>query len=176
MAHPRRRVALALALAAAGSGCAARAADDAGAVLVVENAERARTLSIPLGADRAFAVTYHHSMYDAPVREEFRAREDGRIALRAVSSPSAAVREYFGLTRAGERHAVERVLPEIVFRVAVGAPQRLRAGAVERSFLALGEPGDRVVMRVAPGGPPARARRAPSPQPSPPGRGRGSGP
>jgi hypothetical protein len=117
-------------------------------VLEIENAARARTFRAALGAGEVFSVVYHHSMYDQPVTEEFVA-DRGRIVLEAVSSPSAAVREYFGITAAGERHAVVRAMPEIVFRVAAGAPQRLRAAGVERSFRELGEPGDRLVMRAA---------------------------
>jgi hypothetical protein len=37
----------------------------------------------------------------------------------------------------------------VVFRVAMGAPQRLRVRGVERSFLELGAPGDRLVLRAA---------------------------
>jgi len=70
--------------------------------------------------------------------------------LQAVTSPSAAVREYFGITSAGERHTLPRTMPEIVFRIAAGTVQRLRAGGVERSFLELGEHGDRLVVRARP--------------------------
>jgi hypothetical protein len=118
------------------------------AVLEVENAARGRIVRIPLG-DGPFAVTSQHSMYDAPVTEEFVVRAGGDLVLEAVSSPSAAVREYFGLTSAGERHAVVRAMREIVFRVAAGTPQRLRADGVERSFLELGAHGDRLVVRAA---------------------------
>ncbi len=117
-------------------------------VLVVENAARGRTFRIAVG-NAPIAVTSQHSMYDAPVTEEFVVGPGGELVLEAVSSPSAAVREYFGLTAAGERHPVVRAMREIVFRVAAGAPQRLRAGGVERSFLELGDPGDRLVVRSA---------------------------
>jgi hypothetical protein len=60
------------------------------------------------------------------------------------------VREYFGITSAGERHDLSRTMPEIVFRIATGTAQRLRAGGVERSFLELGEHGDRLVLRSHP--------------------------
>ncbi len=69
-------------------------------------------------------------------------------ALKSVASPSAAVREYLGISAAGERHAVEREMREIVFRVAAGTPQRLQAGGLERSFLEFGDHGDRLVMRA----------------------------
>jgi hypothetical protein len=146
MAPTTRRLAALIALALA---WAARAAPEGGAVLELENAERGRRLAVILAPGEPFSVTSQHSLYDAPVTETFVVRADGCIVLRGVSSPSAAVREYFGLTAAGEDHPLERVLPEIVFRIAAGAPQRLRAGGVERSFLVLGEHGDRVVMRAA---------------------------
>jgi hypothetical protein len=118
-------------------------------VLEIENAERGRTVRVGLAPGEPFSVVARHSMYDAPVTEEFVVAPDGALALAAVSSPSAAVREYFGITAAGERHARSRVMPEIVFRVAAGEPQRLLAGGVERSFLELGEHGDRLVVRAA---------------------------
>jgi hypothetical protein len=151
MARTPRLAFLALVLAGA-----APAQPDGGAVLEVENAARGTRLAVALAPGEPFAVTSHHSMYDAPVTETFVVRADGRIVLRGVSSPSAAVREYFGLTATGENHAVERVLPEIVFRIATGEPQRLLAGGVERSFLAFGDHGDRVVLRAV-----VRAERAP---------------
>jgi hypothetical protein len=145
-----RRLALVLALAFAGAAAAlvAPAALRPATVLELTNAARGRTLTIPVASGEPFSVTYHHSMYDQPVTEEFVVGPGGEIVLRAVSSPSAAVREYFGITAAGERHAIVRVMPEIVFRVAAGTPQRLSVGGVERSFLELGEHGDRVVLRA----------------------------
>jgi hypothetical protein len=147
MALPPRRLAIALACA---SGAAAAAATlRPVTVLELANTDRARTVGVAVAPGEPFSVTSQHSMYDQPVTEEFVIRPDGKIALRAVSSPSAAVREYFGITAPGQLRLLERVMPEIVFRVAMGAPQRLRAGGVERSFLELGERGDRVVMRAA---------------------------
>ncbi len=132
------------ALAAAGLLAALRPVT----VLELENAERGRAFRTTLGRGEVFSVVYQHSMYDQPVTEDFVA-ENGRIVLEAVSSPSAAVREYFGISAPGERHAVVRAMPEVVFRVAAGAPQRLRIRGVERSFLELGEHGDRLVLRAA---------------------------
>lgn len=116
-------------------------------VLEVENTDRGREFRTPLATGEVFSVIYHHSMYDQPVTEDF-VVADGRIVLEAVSSPSAAVREYFGISAPGERHALARAMPEIVFRVAAGTPQRLQIRGVERSFLELGEHGDRLVMRA----------------------------
>jgi len=118
--------------------------------LLVENTDRGTLQRIHLRPGEVFSVEYHHSIYDQPVTEDFVVDPEGHIVLRAVTSPSAAVREYFGITSAGDRHAVERTMPEIVFRIAAGTVQRLRAAGVERSFLDFGEHGDRLVLRVDP--------------------------
>lgn len=154
MMRPAHRLLLALALAgAAAAAVAAPAAFPAAPrssprALALTNPERGREIIIPIAPGEPFSVTYHHSMYDQPVTEEFVVGPHGEIVLQAVSSPSAAVREYFGITAAGERHAIVRVMPEIVFRVAAGTPQRLSIGGVDRSFLEIGEHGDRVVLRA----------------------------
>jgi hypothetical protein len=117
-------------------------------VLELENSTSGRVTRLALQPGEMFSVTYHHSMYEQPVTEDFLVDARGHIALKWVSSPSAAVREYFGLTSSGERHAVERSVQEIVFRVATGTPQRLSVAGVERSFLEFGDHGDRLVMRA----------------------------
>jgi len=118
--------------------------------LLVENPDRGTVLGVRLRPGEVFSVVYQHSIYDQPVTEDFVLDEEGRIVLLAVTSPSAAVREYFGITSTGERHAMARTMPEIVFRIATGTAQRLRAGGVECSFLELGEHGDRLVLRAHP--------------------------
>jgi hypothetical protein len=118
--------------------------------LLVENTERGTVLRVRLRPGEVFSVVYRHSIYDQPVTEDFVLDEEGHIVLQAVTSPSAAVREYLGITSAGERHAMARTMTEIVFRIATGTAQRLRAGGVERSFLELGEHGDRLVLRAHP--------------------------
>lgn len=132
------------------SAPAGRPTHGAGRELLVENTDRGTVFRIHLRAGEVFSVVYQHSMYDQPVTEDFVVDPKGQIALRAVTSPSAAVREYFGITSAGERHAMARTMPEIVFRIATGTAQRLKAGGVERSFLELGEHGDRLVLRADP--------------------------
>jgi hypothetical protein len=116
-------------------------------ILQVENAGAQRSFEVALPGGR-FAVTYHHSMYDQPVTEEFEAEPDGTIRLVSVSSPSAAVREYFGLTGLGERHAMDRRFRELVFRIAAGPGQRLHTGSTDRSFLDFGAHGDRLVVHA----------------------------
>ena len=140
-----------MAVAGAAAALTAAAALRPVTVLEIENTGRQRTFRIALDGGEAFAVTSHHSMYDAPVTEEFVIDRGGRLVLTAVSSRSAAVREYFGITATGERHEAHREMQEVVFRVAAGEPQRLHAGGAERSFLEFGEHGDRLVMRAGRG-------------------------
>jgi hypothetical protein len=140
-----RRVPLGVVAAAALAAAALRPI----AGLELTNTTSGRITHLPLPAGRAFSVTSRHSIYDQPVTEAFAVTADGRIALRAVSSPSAAVREYLGLAGAGERQAVERVMAEIAFRVAMGTAQTLHLGGRERSFLEFGDHGDRLVLRAA---------------------------
>jgi hypothetical protein len=117
-------------------------------MLELENAARGEPSRIPLDGSEQFSVTSQHSIYDQPVTEEFAVAPDRRIVLRSVASPSAAVREYFGLTGARERHPMDRAMREIVFRIAAGTPQRLQLGGRERSFLDFGDHGDRLVLRA----------------------------
>jgi hypothetical protein len=114
----------------------------------LENAARGGTARIALHDGKSFSIISHHSMYDQPVTEEFVVDADRRIVLKSVSSSSAAVREYFGIVAPGQRHAVERAMDQVVFRVAAGIPQRFRLGGLERSFLEFGDHGDRLVMRA----------------------------
>ena len=116
--------------------------------LEIVNAARGQRWRLAMPSGGSFAITSHHSMYDQPYTETFAVDGQGRIVLREVSSPNAAVREYLGFTGAGEHHAADRVLPELVLRVAAGPAQQLRVGKRERSFLTLGEHGDRLVVRA----------------------------
>lgn len=153
---PRLRRPLALAAAAAlAAACGALALRPV-TVLELRNDARGSIVRIPVPGGGRFVVTSQHSMYDQPVAEEFVVGPGGELVLEVVSSPSAAVREYFGLTAAGERHAVVRAMRQIVFRVAAGAPQRLRVGGEERSFLELGDHGDRLVLTASRAPPVAR--------------------
>jgi hypothetical protein len=137
-----------VALGCAAASLAAAAALDPVTVLELDNGARGEAAGIGLRQGESFSVTSQHSIYDRPVTEEYVVDRDRRIVLRAVSSPSAAVRESLGIVGPGERHVVDRTMPEIVFRVAAGTPQRLRLGRSEWSFLEFGEHGDRLVMRA----------------------------
>jgi len=137
-----------LVLACAAASFAAPAPLHPIAFLEIRNSARGEAELIALHEGTPFSVTSWHSMYDQPVIEEFVLDGPCHIVLRSVSSPSAAVREYFGIASLRQRHAVERAMEQIVFRVAMGTAQRLNAGARERSFLEFGDHGDRLVMRA----------------------------
>ena len=68
-----------------------RTARGAERLLLLENPERGTVLRVRLRPGEVFSVVYHHSIYDQPVTEDFVLDEEGRIVLRAVTSPSAAV-------------------------------------------------------------------------------------
>jgi hypothetical protein len=136
-------VAAALGLLLAGTAVAGPALQPA---LEIENQSRGTTVVLALPAGGAFALTAWHSIYDQPVTEEYRVRP-GRIVEEALTSPSAAVREYFGLTGPGERQPVHRDLPALVVRVAMGRPQQLAVAGRTTSLADLGAPGDRLVLR-----------------------------
>lgn len=116
--------------------------------LEIENAARKGRWRLALPSGGAFAITSHHSMYEQPYTERFAVDGEGHILLREVSSPSAAVREYLGITGPGERHPASRVLPELVLRVAAGEAQELTIGDRARSLLGYGAHGDRLVLRA----------------------------
>jgi hypothetical protein len=115
--------------------------------LQIENTVSGRVFELNTAPEHRFSIIYHHSIYDAPVIEEF-SIDDERIVLTAVASPSAAAREYFGLTEAGERHRLTREFEDIYLRIAIGEPSRLQIGGREFSFREFGAPGDR--LRLSP--------------------------
>jgi len=116
--------------------------------LEIENDARQGRWRLALPPGGAFALTSHHSMYDQAYTERFEVDGQGRILLREVSSKSAAVREYLGITGPGERHAAARVMPELVVRVAAREAQELQIGEGTRSLLGYGAHGDRLVLRA----------------------------
>lgn len=90
------------ALLAAGAATAplALAAGDAEHAVVVRDASGEELVRASLPASGGFALAYRHSYYRTPARERF-AAEAGGFRLRSLSSPSAAVLDYYAL--AGRR-------------------------------------------------------------------------
>lgn len=143
--YRKRRVALLLLLAAAGGGLLFWPVT----VLEFENAERGTVVRFHVEAGDAFSVTYRHSIHRQPVTEEFSVGRTGELVLTGVRSESGAVLEYFGFTDSRPFHAMNRPMRDIVFRVAVDGAQLLTIGDRRISFLSLGDPGDRIMVRMA---------------------------
>jgi len=139
-----RRLPLLL-LAAAGAAFLFRPAT----VLEFENAGRGIVARYPVKAGDPFSITYQHSIYRQPVVEEFSVGPGGDLVLTGVRSESGAVLEYFGFSDSRPFHAMNRPMRTIVFRVAVEGAQTLTLGGRRISFLDLGDPGDRITLRLA---------------------------
>jgi len=139
-----RRLSLLL-LAAAGAVFLFRPAT----VLEFENAGQGIVARYPVNTGEAFSITYQHSIYLQPVVEEFSVGPGGELVLTGVRSESGAVLEYFGFSDSRPFHAMNRPMRTIVFRVAMEGAQQLTLGDRRISFLALGDPGDRITARLA---------------------------
>ncbi|HZW36340.1 MAG: hypothetical protein ACM319_05975 [Deltaproteobacteria bacterium] len=117
--------------------------------LVFENDGRGIVARFPVKTGDAFSITYQHSIYRQPVVEEFSVGPGGELVLTGVRSDSGAVLEYFGFSDSRPFHAMDRPMRTIVFRVAVEGAQTLTLGGRRTSFLSLGDPGDRITLRLA---------------------------
>ena len=118
-------------------------------VLEFENAGRGIVARYSVETGDAFSITYQHSIYRQPVVEEFSVGPGGDLVLTGVRSDSGAVLEYFGFSDTRPFHAMNRPMRTIVFRVAVEGAQMLTLGGRRISFLELGDPGDRITLRLA---------------------------
>lgn len=118
-------------------------------VLEFENTGRGVVARYAVKAGDAFSITYQHSIYRQPVVEEFSVGPGGELILTGVRSDSGAVLEYFGFSDSRPFHALNRPMRTIVFRIAMEGAQTLSLGGRRISFLRLGDPGDRVVLRLA---------------------------
>jgi len=119
------------------------------AALEFGNAGRGIVARYPVKTGDAFSITYRHSIYLQPVVEEFSVGPGGELVLTGVRSESGAVLEYFGFSDSRPFHAMHRPMRTIVFRVAVEGAQTLTLGGRRISFLSLGDPGDRITLRLA---------------------------
>ncbi|MHB1024202.1 MAG: hypothetical protein ACYC24_00675 [Desulfobacteria bacterium] len=118
-------------------------------VLEFGNDARGIVARYPVNPGDAFAITYRHSIYLQPVVEEFSVGAGGDLVLTGVRSDSGAVLEYFGFNDSRPFHAMNRPMRSIVFRVAMEGAQTLALGGRRISFLGLGDPGDRITLRLA---------------------------
>jgi hypothetical protein len=88
-------LALAAGAAAARSDGPAPAPADGATVVAAHDRDGGTVAELRLPASGAFALAYRHSYYRKPALERFRAAADGSFELVAISSPSAAVLDYY---------------------------------------------------------------------------------
>ncbi len=116
-------------------------------VLHLENMDHPRTIRIRIGASEPFSVFYVHSIYKAPVVEEFQA-EKGAIVLKGVRTKSPAVMEYYGFGDTKEFHPMDQRLGAIYFKWGVGDGQGLIVRDRKIYLSEIGQRGDRIQLRV----------------------------
>ncbi|MGZ3613644.1 MAG: hypothetical protein ACXU9X_07085 [Thermodesulfobacteriota bacterium] len=116
-------------------------------VLHLENMDHPRTIRIRIGASEPFSVFYVHSIYKAPVVEEFQA-ERGAIVLKGVRTKSPAVMEYYGFEDMKEFHPMDQRLGAIYFKWGIGEGQGLIVRDRKIYLSEIGERGDRIQLRV----------------------------
>ncbi|MGZ3495115.1 MAG: hypothetical protein ACXWM6_11300 [Thermodesulfobacteriota bacterium] len=116
-------------------------------VLHLENMDHPRTIRIRIGASEPFSVFYVHSIYKAPVVEEFQA-ERGAIVLKGVRTKSPAVMEYYGFEDMKEFHPMDQKLGAIYFKWGIGEGQGLIVRDRKIYLSEIGERGDRIQLRV----------------------------
>ncbi len=116
-------------------------------VLHLENMDHPRTIRIRIGASESFSVFYVHSIYKAPVVEEFQA-EKGAIVLKGVRTKNPGVMEYYGFEDTKEFHPMDQRLGAIYFKWGTGDGQGLIVRDREIYLSEIGERGDRIQLRV----------------------------
>ena len=116
-------------------------------VLHLENMDHPRTIRIRIGASEAFSVFYVHSIYKAPVVEEFQA-ERGAIVLKGVRTKSPGVMEYYGFEDTKEFHPMDQRLGAIYFKWGTGDGQGLIVRDKKIYLSEIGQRGDRIQLRV----------------------------
>ena len=116
-------------------------------VLHLENMDHPRTIRIRIGASEAFSVFYVHSIYKAPVVEEFQA-ERGAIVLKGVRTKSPGVMEYYGFEDTKEFHPMDQRLGAIYFKWGTGDGQGLIVRDKKIYLTEIGQRGDRIQLRV----------------------------
>ncbi len=116
-------------------------------VLHLENMDHLRTIRIRIGASESFSVFYVHSIYKAPVVEEFQA-EKGAIVLKGVRTKNPGVMEYYGFEDIKEFHPMDQRLGAIYFKWGTGDGQGLIVRDRKIYLSEIGEKGDRIQLRV----------------------------
>jgi hypothetical protein len=139
----RPAVGLLLAAAAAGGILTARLP-----VLQLKNLDRGLLRRVRIEPPERFAMTYRHSIYDAPVTEEFEASRGG-IVLKGVRTEDAGVMEYYGFEEVRGEHPREVALKgPLVVKKGVREGQGLLIGGRPLPLSDLARPGERVEVSV----------------------------
>jgi hypothetical protein len=118
-----------------------------GCAPALDIASGSSAMRLPLPAAQ-FSIRYWHSMYDAPLVEDYTIDRDARIRLVRVRSTNAAVLEYSGFDPSAAEHTVDRPFEALPFRVAMKEPQWLIIGEQRWSFRDFAPSGERLVLRA----------------------------
>lgn len=116
-------------------------------VLSLSNLKCPRAYWVRVDPSERFLISSVHSIYRAPVVEEFQI-EQGMIILKWVRARHAGVLEYYGFEDTKEFHPVDRKFGTIPLRVGMGEVQRLWVRGRKISFLEVGERGDPVQLEL----------------------------
>ena len=117
-------------------------------VLRVENTEHPGKLLIRTAPAARFSLSYINSIYLQPAAEDFRVGEGEEIILLGVRTRSPAVAAYYGFEEGKDYYPVNRTLKSFVLRLGMSQAQTLSWGNRQVSLEELGEPGDRLEVRV----------------------------
>jgi hypothetical protein len=118
------------------------------AVLQLENMDRPQAIGIRINPSEEFSMFYIHSIYEAAVIEEFRAKKE-TIILKGVRTKSPAVMEYYGFEDTKEFHPMnQRMGAVFIIRRGMGEGQGLIVRDRKIYLSEIGERGDRIRLRV----------------------------
>ena len=117
-------------------------------VLSLGNPDYRSSFYFKVAPSEQMTLCYTNSIYNAPVEEVFEVRK-GDIVLKAVRTASPAVMEYYGFEGSGPVQTMNRSLgPAFSMHASLRQDQGLRIGERTIDLRALGNPGDRVQIRV----------------------------
>lgn len=117
-------------------------------VLSLRSAGHADSIRFKAAPSEQMTLYYTNSIYGAPVEERFELKK-GDIVLKAVSTASPAVMEYYGFEDSGPVQTMNRSLgPALSIQISMRQDQSLRIGGRTIDLLAMGNPGDQVQIRV----------------------------
>jgi hypothetical protein len=117
-------------------------------VLQIENTDRPGRLLIRTEPSAFFSFSFIHSVYLQPATEEFEVGGGEEFSLRGVRTGSAAVAAYYGFEEGRTYYPVDRKMNSFIMRLGMTHSQTFIHGNQSISLAELGEPGDRLEVRV----------------------------